>query len=165
MSSRNRIEILSRIALFEDLSKQKGALEKLSDLFVERNFKKGDHILDEGRVGTELYVLISGEVAVLKTTPDGERYPVARLTDTQSVFFGEGGLLEDEARSASIYADTDCLCLMLDRKHFDSYCFENPSWALPVIRKVAQKVHSRLRKANQDMMLLYNALVGEIRGR
>jgi CRP/FNR family cyclic AMP-dependent transcriptional regulator len=165
VSLKERQERLSKISLFEDLLKENSAIEILAKLFVEKDFEKGSFILTEAKSGNELYILVHGEVTVLKSTPDGENYPVAILKSENNIFFGEGGLLEDEARSASIRADSRCQCLILDKKHFDTFCAEHADWALPIIRRVAQKVHSRLRKANQDMMLLYNALVGEIRGR
>jgi CRP-like cAMP-binding protein len=101
---------------------------------------------------------------VYKSTLEGEPYKVAILKADSHAFFGEGGLLDSEARSATIRAETRCSCLVLKREAFERFCVGYPQFALPVLLRIARAVMSRLRKSNTDLSLLYNALVAEIRG-
>jgi CRP/FNR family cyclic AMP-dependent transcriptional regulator len=79
--------------------------------------------------------------------------------------FGESGLIESELRTATIRADTHCRCMVMTRKDFEGFSERYAHWALPIYKRIAFGVMGRLRKSNEDMLLLYNALVEEIRGR
>ncbi len=159
------LEILSGVELFADLKFNVDALIALSSIMKEVRFSEGDYILKEGEEGTEMYILLKGNAAVFKTTPQGDEYKVAILYGDRHAAFGENGLIESEQRSATIRAETDVECLVLDRKTFENFSQENPRWAMPIYRKIAHSVMKRMRKVNNDMLLLYNALVEEIRGR
>jgi CRP-like cAMP-binding protein len=111
-----------------------------------------------------MFLLVEGDAVVTKSTPEGESYRVAILRAEQFAFFGEGGLLDSEARSATIRAETPCRCLVLHREMFEKFGREHPQWAMPILLRIARVVMTRLRKTNHDMGLLYNALVAEIRG-
>jgi len=163
-SRKDRIATLRAVALFGDLLSDEGALSALAALMEERRYGPGSPILKEGDTGQEMYVLVSGDAAVYKSTPDGEEYKVAILRAEAHAFFGEGGLLAADARSATIRAERECHCLMLSRSAFEQFGLEHPQWALPILRRIANAVMTRFRKANDDLMLLYNALVAEIRG-
>ena len=89
---------------------------------------------------------------------------VAILKPVTPVFFGEGALLEADSRSATIRADGPCTCLVLTRHSFYAFAKVHPQWALPIILRIARTVMDRLHKTNNDLMLLYHALVSEIRG-
>ena len=155
---------LAKVGLFADLAGQPLALESLSSAMRTRSFEPHVAMLTEGQTGSELFVLVQGQASVYKSTPQGDPYKVAIITGEQNACFGEGGLLGSEARSATIKTDTHCHCLVLERAAFEAFCREHPQWAMPVILRIAHAMMTRLRKANNDMMLLYNALVAEIRG-
>ena len=159
-----QLEHLRHVALFSDIKDIPGALEALASIMNERQFKAGEEILKEGGTGTEMFILISGQASVYKAPPEGEEYKVAIFDGTKNITFGESGLIESDRRSATIRADVDSTCLVLDRPIFEEFSRQHPDWALPVYRRIAHAVMARLKKTNNDMMLLYNALVSEIRG-
>ena len=159
-----RTQILSEVSLFSDIASTPGALEELSRMMELRTFAPGECILREGESGSEMFLLIEGEASVHKSTTDGDQYKVAILHGEKHSFFGEGALLDSDARSATIKADTFCKCLVLDRKSFEVFGQVHPEWALPISLRIARAVMARLRKTNNDLMLLYKALVAEIRG-
>lgn len=158
-------ELLRKVALFSDLHDDELALEALAALMKHRRFPRGTAIIVEGTEGTEMYVLIRGQAGVYKKTPGGDEYKVAILPADAHPAFGEGGLVDSDRRTATIRAEQDCECLALDRRDFAAFSKEQPRWALPVYRRIATAVMGRLRKTNDDMLLLYNALVAEIRDR
>jgi CRP/FNR family cyclic AMP-dependent transcriptional regulator len=164
-SSDPRVQVLEQVEIFADLRGHAAALITLAALMREQSYRPGQTILTEGESGAELYLLVHGEAGVYKSTSEGEIYRVAILKGERHPLIGEGGLLGSDARSATIRADGACRCLVLGRDDFERFSSEHPEWGLPVILRIARAVMSRLHKANDDLMLLYNALVAEIRGK
>jgi len=160
----SRMELLKGVSLFVDIRENPEALEEIAASMEERSYKPKSRIVKEGEAGSELFVLIEGEASVVKSTGEGDHYKVAILQGEHNPFFGEGGLLDSEARSATIEADTECRCLVLGFDSFQRFSKASPQWAFPVLQRIAKTVMARLRKSNQDLMLLYHALVEEIRG-
>ncbi len=156
---------LKSVGIFADIKEVPAALDALALIMHLKVFNKGHDIIKEGTEGTEMYILISGTAAIFKQTPGGDEYKVFILHGDKHPAFGETGLLEAEKRSATIRCDTQCQCLLLGRADFEKFSKDHPEWALPVYRKIAHNVVGRLRKTNDDLLLLYNALVAEIRGR
>ena len=155
---------LHDVMLFCDIKDERGAIEALASIMGARRFTAGDNIIKEGATGTEMFVLLEGRASVFKSTPEGDEYKVAIFEGDKNISFGESGLVESDARSATIRADTNCMCIVLDRHAFEKYSKSYPQWALPIYRRIAQAVMTRMKKTNNDMLLLYNALVAEIRG-
>lgn len=157
---------LRQVTLLRDLARNETALRELAVILEERTYGPGEPILEEGRVGAELYILVSGEVDVVKTTPEGDSFKVAVLSAGKGTcpVFGESGLIDSEPRSATIQSATETRCLILDREAFDGFGVLHPEWALPVYRRIAESVLSRFKRTNDDLMLLYKALMAEIRG-
>lgn len=158
------IEYLKKVSLFKDLVAIPGAVEGFAGVMTEKTYKTGDTIITEGETGPEMFFLTQGKVTVLKNTPDGELFKVAILDGSQHVFFGEGSLITADTRSATIRAETEVTCLILDASHFAELCVQHPDWGLPFFRQIAAGVLHRLKKTNTDLMTLYKALVAEVRG-
>lgn len=158
------LETIKGVGLFSDIVGSGEAIEFLATMMDQKRFRAGQNIVREGEPGTEMFVLIEGKASVYKQPPQGDEYKVAIFDGSKRIAFGESALIEADARSATIRADTDCVCLVLRRESFDKFSKEHPEWALPIFRRIAHAVMARLKKTNNDMMLLYNALVSEIRG-
>ncbi len=84
------------------------------------------------------------------------------MKDDEDAFFGELALLDREVRSASVLAETDCEFLVINREDFNQLGEEDPRLGLLVTRAIAKELSKRLRKANQDMVLLFEALVEQV---
>lgn len=158
------MDFLQGVTLFSEIKDSPEALKILASLMREKDFSPRTNIVSEGELGSEMYFLISGQASVYKKTMEGDAFKVFVLSDANKPFFGEGSLLDEDARSATIQADTRCRCLVFDRQAFNHFAQEHPKWALPILKRVAMAVMSRLRKTNNDLMLLYDALVHEVRG-
>lgn len=155
---------LRKVSLFEDIVGISGALESLAEEVEIRSYRAGESIIREGDQGSEMFILIEGNASVYKSTPEVERYKVALLKGEFRAFFGEGGLLDSDARSATIVTDSASQCIVLDRAHYEHFGKVHPELAFPIALRIARVVLKRLSKTNTDLMLLYNALVEEIRG-
>lgn len=159
-----RLDWLRQVRLFSDLRTQPGALERLAEVMTFGRYAPGAAILREGEEGSDAFFLCAGAIRVLKSIAGGESFPVAALAAKDHPFFGEAALLQSDKRSATILTETDCICLILNKAAFDRYCLEAPQWALPVVLRIGRVILDRLHKTNDDMILLYNALVREVKG-
>jgi len=105
-------------------------------------FAPGAYIVKEGNVGAHMYIILNGEARVLKSGREGE-VELARLTSADS--FGEMALADNEARSASVVADTDCVLVRINDQIINS----RPEIGLKVYRNIARVVSARLRSADE----------------
>ena len=105
-------------------------------------FAPGAYIVKEGNVGTHMYIILNGEAVVTKSGREGE-VELARLSSADS--FGEMALADNEARSASVVADTDCVLVRINDQIINS----RPEIGLKVYRNIARVVSARLRAADE----------------
>ncbi len=162
MDEQGVIEKLRKIKLFHTVKDDEERLTKLARIVAWQQCKAGVEVLSEGTEGSELYILQKGRVRIIKRTLDQERYTIVTLKDDEDAFFGELALLDREVRSASVLAETDCEFLVINREDFNQLGEEDPRLGLLVTRAIAKELSKRLRKANQDMVLLFEALVEQV---
>jgi CRP-like cAMP-binding protein len=79
--------------------------------------------------------------------------------------FGELSLLDRVLRSATVVAETDCRFLVIARERFHAFGDRHPAAGLVVTRRLAERLAARLRRANEDMVTLFSALVHEVERR
>ncbi len=155
---------LHDVRLFSDVKNNPQAMAHIAALMSNKTYAPGVSIITEGQEGHEAYFLCSGHVNIYKSVGGTERFPVATLHAKDHPFFGEAALLQADKRSATIVCESACECLVLDKGRFDQFCKDKPEWALPVVLSIARMVLGRLDKTNADMILLYKALVHEVKG-
>jgi uncharacterized membrane protein len=131
---------LAAIALFRDLSPD--ALDKMSTLLKNVNYKQGDAIFHEHEKGDALYVVHSGKVRIWVHDEDAKDVTLAELGVGD--FFGEMSVLDGGERSASATATSECVLHRLSRKDFEQFLLSHPQAALEVIRGIT----TRLRQTN-----------------
>jgi uncharacterized membrane protein len=131
---------LAAIALFKDLSPE--ALEKMSSLLQNVNFKTGDVVFHEHEKGDALYVVHSGKVRIWVHDEDSKDVTLAELVPGD--FFGEMSVLDGGERSANASVTADALLHRLSRSDFQEFLLAHPQAALEVIRGIT----ARLRQTN-----------------
>lgn len=137
-------------------------LTRLSSVMEEERFPAGTEILSEGKPGDKLYLLCEGCVDVLKTTLYGEPYVTASLQDSFHCSFGEMALIDRGTRSATIRAKTDCRTLSLCYEDFQSFCRTYPSIGLELLMSISATLVRNLRAENENLRIVYQALIEEI---
>jgi CRP/FNR family cyclic AMP-dependent transcriptional regulator len=162
MAEQDVIEKLRRVKLFHALEGDEERLAKLARIVTWQQCKTGDEVISEGIEGSELYILYQGAVKVQKRTLDQELYTIITLTDQEDAFFGELALMDSEVRSASVTAETDCEFLVINREDFSRLGEEDPWLGLLVTRAIGKELSKRLRRANKDMIILFQALVEQV---
>jgi NADH:ubiquinone reductase (H+-translocating) len=77
----------------------------------QAHYEPGDYIIHQGDVGDQFYVIVAGEVEVIKEMPNGQPVHLARLGKGE--FFGESALMTGRRRNASVRATSpvDLMCL------------------------------------------------------
>ena len=153
---------LKDFSLFSDLAGEEAQLKIITQYVTTKHFKAGEYIFKEGDVGDELFILVDGVVRVLKYTKRKEEYTIVDLSSEFHVFFGELALMDADKRSASIRVLEDCQTYVLDRAAFLELGKQHPEVALPITRAIAKIISSRLRSVNDDVILLFDALVNEV---
>jgi CRP/FNR family cyclic AMP-dependent transcriptional regulator len=157
-----------KIYLFQDL--EEGEIQLVVSRTSPREFSAGAIIVQEGEPGDSLFIMQAGEVEITKQltlvldedTPK-ERVMI-RLKAEDGVYFGEMALLENETRSATVTALTDCSLLELHREDFLDLIGQNPVMGVKLLLRLAQILSRHLRKTNQDVVKLTTALAVSLGG-
>src|SRR5260370_10139521 len=102
-------ELLQRSPLFEMLSEAE--LEFVAELSRPRKLSPGEVIFAEGDLGDSLYVIVEGEVEILRKDAGGQQKVIALLAAPE--FFGEMSLIAKEDRSATARVKGDCTLLQM----------------------------------------------------
>ena len=137
-------------------------LAVLAGVMEERTFPAGATILKEGEAGDEMFLLLSGSVDVLKTTPYGDPYVAASLEDSYHCTFGEMALIDSGTRSATVRAKTECRTLSLSAEAFRQFCRENPETGVELMLSISASLVRDLRMENENLRIVYQALIEEI---
>ena len=154
---------LERCALFADVVRDPAALDHLAGICEVRGAPAGEIVIREGSEGDSLFVILEGRVRTEKLTPAQDPYTVTVLG--AGSFFGELSLLDQDIRSATIVTETECELLVIARERFLAFGDRHPGTALLLTRRVAERLCGRLRRANEDVVTLFGALVHEIEQR
>jgi len=109
------------------------------DMFLE--VKAGQTVFREGDPGTEMFIIESGSIDILRI--DRGKAPLATLEAGD--FFGEMAVLEDQPRYATAIATAPTRLLKIDRAAFTGVLSSNVEIAVRIMRKLT----TRLRRAEQ----------------
>jgi len=118
-------------------------LAALAEITLEKEFKPGEIIFEEGQHAHHLYVIVEGKVEVFRRV-DSTEQPLSVLGGRE--FFGEMAILDDEPRSASIRAIEPTLVLKVDRENFAELIHERPQIAFSIFKILTH----RLRQKNME---------------
>jgi len=112
-------------------------IRKIRSSLDEVEVPGGKVLVEEGRIGTEFFIIVGGTAAV---TREGKK--VATLGPDSH--FGELALLDRRPRSASVVSETEMDLLVLSQRQFNSLLESVPT----IARKMLAALASRLREAD-----------------
>jgi CRP/FNR family cyclic AMP-dependent transcriptional regulator len=150
--------LLAGIPMFDGLSADDRA--ELANSLVERRYKAGEPIMNQGDHGTSMFIVAEGYVNIFLPGEASRRVSLKDIA--QGEYLGELALFDDKPRSASALATTDALLLELDRETLSRYLVARPQAAMTLLRTLA----GRLRATNE--MLSQRAaknVVAELEGK
>ncbi len=142
VSNEFRVTTLRVIPLFQTLSEE--TLEELRPAFKVQRLGAGEVVVREGDSADRLYVLVDGEVQVVKNYLAQGAQTVDVLTPP--AFFGEMALMETgELRSATVVTSEPCHFVTLERTAFRTVLLKNPEISLALL----EEAFRRIRQANE----------------
>jgi len=111
-------------------------------------YARGEQILRHGQEGDgRVFFIESGHVSILMPLQNGAHQRIASLGPGME--FGEMALLGQTTRSASVYADTEVRCRILEAGDFARISDAAPLLKVTVLQNLATDMANRLRGANQ----------------
>ena len=100
------------------------------------SFTQGQTIFQEGDPGEVMYVVIEGEVDIIA------RGKVLSPLGPGGVL-GEMALIDEQARSATAVAKTDCKLAPINKKRFHFLVQQTPNFALLVMKVMAERIRRK----------------------
>ncbi len=123
-------------------------LEQVEAVTRSHVYAQGEQILRHGQEGDgRVFFIESGHVSILMPLPTGAHQRIATLGPGME--FGEMALLGQTTRSASVYADTEVRCRVLEAGDFGGIADEVPQLKITVLENLARDMANRLRGANE----------------
>ncbi|HSG45480.1 MAG TPA: Npt1/Npt2 family nucleotide transporter [Anaerolineales bacterium] len=136
LSTLDRILLMREIPMFSRLSPED--LEKIAEVAVEQLFPSKSIICHEGEHGDSLFIIVHGNVNVIKET-GGDQTVLAVRKDGE--FVGEMAILESSSlRSATLEAATEVRMLVLDGDSFKAILRDRPEVAISVLEHMSRRV-------------------------
>jgi CRP-like cAMP-binding protein len=139
-------DALRRSPLFEMLSPAE--IDVLAELSLSVQFAPGDVLVREGEVGSSLFVLVKGDVDVVRAEGGAEKV-LASLSAPASL--GEMSLIDREVRSATLRARTPVSALQLTAENFASFRKRSRDGFTLFALNVARVLSARLRETNKKL--------------
>jgi glutaminase len=123
-------------------------LRQLEAVTRSHAYAQGEQILRHGQEGDgRVFFIESGQVSILVPLQDGAHQRIATLGPGME--FGEMALLGQTTRSASVYAETEVRCRILEAGDFGVIADDMPVLKIMVLENLARDLANRLRGANQ----------------
>lgn len=143
-------EFLKRLDMFNELSDEE--LSSVAALCTEASYKAGEIILNIKDPADSFFVIRNGTVQII-TNPDvleakPELVDSLMVTLGKGQSFGEMGLVDRGARSATVRAGSDTDVYMIHCDKFLSLCHENTHLGFLVMRNIAADLSFKLRYRN-----------------
>jgi serine/threonine protein phosphatase PrpC len=148
-SAQSRLAILAPMPMFAHCNERE--LRAVAQATRPRRFPEGTIIFEQGHPGTELYLLISGAVDIIK---DGQR--IVRLGPGSN--FGEMAMLDEPSRSASAMAADETELMVIPRDAFFAMLKGNPMLAVKILWNMLLRLSANLRATSKRLADLERTL-------
>jgi len=139
--------ILKQIPLFSKFSDQE--LSVLLERSTVYSYNKDEIIIMAEEKNTQMYVVLKGQVKVVKISVDGQERVMA-LRHTGNCF-GDMGMLDGQTDSATVIASEPCKILLISKAVFDEFFLLDRGALLRVIETLC----GRLRES-----WLFHSIIG-----
>ncbi|MCF8044098.1 MAG: cyclic nucleotide-binding domain-containing protein, partial [Desulfarculaceae bacterium] len=147
----DHLEILAQVPLFAPMKKRE--LKNISETAEELLYEPGEVIIHEGERDGRLFVLLEGEVEVLKAQGQpGERL-LRRLEP--GAYFGEMAVLGDALRTASVVAVGQARLLSLRDFNLRQAMERHPYIAIELLQVMSR----RMQQMEQRLLKVLGGLV------
>lgn len=146
-----------KFSIFKALSDDE--INEVLPYFNEKEIKEGEYIVKEGEYSEKAFVLVEGEVLIIKETIYKDDYIVTEIKAKGDEFFGEVNLIDRGLVTSTIKAKNNCKILEITHNEFINLIEQKPKIATKLLWVIAYDITNHLRKADNDVITLFNALV------
>ena len=145
------VDFLSKVSIFSLMKKED--LERLAKQTQHHFFHKGEVIIREGGRDRRLFIIISGEVEVIKGL--GSKNERHLRTLGPHSYFGEMSLIDDLVRSSSVVAKGNTQILSLDQWNLRKEIEKYPVMAFELLQMLSR----RIRTIEKSMINMLGSLL------
>ncbi len=131
-----RLAKLRRIPFFKELPDD--VLSHIANHLKREQYYKDQDIFAQDEDGDAMYLIESGQVAIINVTPTGEEHVL--VYHGPGSFFGEMALLLDQQRSATARVTLDAEVLILYKDDLNQLLGEFPTIALSLSRELSRRL-------------------------
>lgn len=155
MISTERFSLFRKLGFFKDFSDKE--LNEFLGICAERIYNPREPIFKEGDSGDEFYIIISGEIEIVKSNNTGQQQLLAVL-EPGSVF-GEMSIIDSSPRSAdAIVGDSEVELLIIKRAFLEDLAEKNLELATKLILTLVRYICERLRLTSERFLFAQNML-------
>jgi len=116
---------------------------------IPRNYRAGETVFLAGEPSTGMYLIIKGEVKVVRRAPTGELIEVATMGTGQTM--GEVSLLMGQPHSATIVAKTDVETSLLTQTKLEELQRDDHDLSLQLYQILAYTLAGHLMDVNRQL--------------
>ncbi len=134
----NAADVLNKVPLFSLM--KESDLERIANLARRHLYQRGETIIREGDRDGRLFVIVRGEVEVVKGMGGKKERRVRTLGPLN--YFGEMALIDDLVRSASVVAKEETEVLILDQWELRQEIEKYPAMAFELLQMLSQRIRA-----------------------
>ncbi|HSQ36207.1 MAG TPA: cyclic nucleotide-binding domain-containing protein [Candidatus Binatia bacterium] len=149
-ADRNIRLFLQNVPLFAKLRKRE--LRDIESLIHRRQYKCSEVVFWQNEPGVGMYIVQSGAVGIFVDYDAPGQKQLATLNPGD--FFGEMALLEDDNRSATAVALSECQLIGIFHPDLFDLFERKPELGIKVLATLGNMLAQRLRKTNLEMQEL-----------
>ena len=143
MTDPSKLQLLRESALAAELSAEQAAV--LADIVTVRDLKDEEVLVEEGATDDQLYVVVSGALAVAKRVQPGGKWLNLQVL-TKGDLAGELAFMGEDPRYAALRAAGPTRLLCLRRDKLESLLGREPLIVYRVMRAIFRVVHGILHR-------------------
>lgn len=138
----SNLELIRRVPLFSMLTPVQA--ESVADAVVKRRYKRGETIVEQGKLSNALSIILTGRARVVTTDTRGREVILATMHPGDYV--GEMSLIDHEPHSATVRTEVQTDVLVIGQPEFARCLPDNSSMAYAVLRGLVQRLRVADRK-------------------
>jgi CRP/FNR family transcriptional regulator/CRP/FNR family cyclic AMP-dependent transcriptional regulator len=144
------VNLFKEVKLMQCFSNEE--LAEITKLGTMCNYEAYANIVIEGELTWGIYFIIDGMVGIFKTNKlSSNSYDVGHLK--KGSFFGEMSLVDEDPRSATVRALTNCQLFFIPKEKFNAFLNASQPRKLKFFENCIQLIVSRLRELDDSYVI------------
>lgn len=145
---------INQLELFSVFSDEQ--LDELSQITVEKSFKKGDRVYQKGERADEMFVVLKGLVSLREINP-GDEVGIAFEKRERGEFFGAACFMRPQEYTLTAVCLQDTRVLAFDADRLSDLCEQDAGLGYKFMKKIAQIYFERYKVAKRQIHQMVKA--------